>query len=182
VSGTRIGNELRLALREPDPAAALRSAAELGLAPWLDPDPERIARALEILPPDGDGALTVLAAAAAEPPPDLGLTAAESRAVETALRLRSAGLGGAPPSVAAASFDGAPLEAVAASGTPEAERWLREDRHRRLAITGEDLLAAGIPAGPELGRRLRAAREALLDGRVGDDPAAQLALALASRP
>ena len=41
VSGTRIGNELRLALAEADPVAALESAAELGLAPWLEVDRAR---------------------------------------------------------------------------------------------------------------------------------------------
>jgi len=182
VSGTRIGNELRLALAEDDPVAALDSAVELGLAPWLDVDRERIARALQILPPDGDRALAVLAAAARDPLPDLGFTAAAARGVTSALALRALDLDGAPPSVAARAFAAAPVEAVAATGTPEAERWLRTDRHRRLRITGQDLLAAGIPAGPELGRRLQAARDALVDGRVGDDAAAQLQVALASAP
>jgi tRNA nucleotidyltransferase (CCA-adding enzyme) len=180
VSGTRIGNELRLALGEPDPVATLQAVAELELAPWLDPDRTRIERALEILPEEGDRALTVLAAAAREPLPELGFTAPEVRAADKARALRSAPVPGASPSEAARAFDGAPVEAIAATGTPEAERWLRTDRHRRLAITGDDLLAAGIPAGPELGRRLRAAREALLDGRVGDDAEAQLQVALAS--
>jgi tRNA nucleotidyltransferase (CCA-adding enzyme) len=178
VSGTRIGNELRLALAEDDPVAALESAAELGLAPWLDIDRARIERALEILPPDGDRGLTVLATAAREAPPDLGFTAPALRAVAAALALRGRDLDGAPPSVAARAFDGAPVEAIAATGTAEAERWLRTDRHRRLAITGEDLLAAGVPAGPELGARLWAARAALLDGAVGEDAADQLGIAL----
>ncbi|HEV2785912.1 MAG TPA: hypothetical protein VGV67_05960, partial [Solirubrobacteraceae bacterium] len=52
VSGTRIGNELRLALREPDPVAALEAAVALGLAPWLAPDRTLAERALELLPPD----------------------------------------------------------------------------------------------------------------------------------
>ena len=178
VSGTRIGNELRLALEEADPVAALQSAVELGLAPWLDPDPARIARALEILPAEGDRALTVLAAAARHPLPELGFTASMVRAARAAPAPRA----GASPSEAAKAFDGVPVEAIAATGTPEAERWLRTDRHRRLAITGEDLLAAGVREGPELGQRLRAVREALLDGRVGDDREAQLGIALASPP
>jgi tRNA nucleotidyltransferase (CCA-adding enzyme) len=179
VSGTRIGNELRLALAEPDPVGALEQAVELGLAPWLQPNRDRIERALEILPEEGDRALTVLATAANEDLPDLGFTAGAVNAVRAARRLRGAQLDGAPPSEAARAFDNAPVEAIAATGTPEAERWLRTDRHRRLAITGEDLLAAGIPAGPDLGRRLQAARAALLDGRVGEDRAEQLRVALA---
>jgi tRNA nucleotidyltransferase (CCA-adding enzyme) len=180
VSGTRIGNELRLALAEDDPVAALESAAELGLAPWLDVDRARIERALAILPPEGDRGLTVLAAAAREALPELGLTGPAARAVALGLVLRGLDLRGASPSATARAFDGAPVEAVAATGTPEAERWLRADRHRRLAITGEDLLAAGVPAGPELGARLWAARAALLDGDVGEDAADQLQVALAS--
>jgi tRNA nucleotidyltransferase (CCA-adding enzyme) len=177
VSGNRIGNELRLALAEGP--AALQAAVELGLAPWLDVDAGRIERALAILPPDGDPPLTLLATAARDRLPTLGLTAYETRAVEKARALRDAPAD--PPSAAAAAFDGAPVEAVAATGSPQAERWLRADRHRRLAISGDDLVAAGIAPGPELGLRLRAAREALLDGDVGDDREAQLRVALASR-
>ena len=64
VSGARIGNELRLALAEPDPVAALEAAVRLGLAPWLAPDRERTAAALELLPAgEGRPDLVVLAAA-----------------------------------------------------------------------------------------------------------------------
>ncbi len=178
VSPARIGNELRLALTEPDPAAALQAAAELGLAPWLDVDRARIERAVEVVEQDEDRALTVLATVA-RGLPELGLPAAWTRALAAAARLRGQSLGGAAPAVAARAFDGAPPEAVAALGTPEAARWLRSDRHRRLAITGDDLLAAGVPRGPQIGARLLTARDALLDGRVGDDRAAQLAVALA---
>jgi tRNA nucleotidyltransferase (CCA-adding enzyme) len=181
VSATRIGNELRLALREDDPAAALGAAVELGLAPWLDVDRARIERALELLGEEGDPAVAVLAASARDGAlPELGLTVAETRAVRRAAALRRQDLAGAPASALAEAFDGAPVEAIAATGTAEAERWLRSDRHRRLRITGEDLLAAGVPRGPEVGRRLAAARAALLDGEVGDDAAEQLRIALAS--
>ena len=176
VSPARIGNELRLALAEPDPVAALRSAVELGLAPWLAVD-----GAVAPSVPDADPALTLLAAVARDLP-ELGLPAGWARTVATATALRGRVPAGAPASVAARAYDGAPPEAVAALGTPEAERWLRRDRHRRLAITGDDLIAAGVARGPELGARLLAVRDALLDGRVADDHAEQLALALASSP
>jgi tRNA nucleotidyltransferase (CCA-adding enzyme) len=182
VSATRIGNELRLALAEDDPGAALGSAVDLGLAPWLDVDRRRAARALDVLDGHGDPALAVLAATARGPLPDLGLTAAEARAAAAGEALRDLDLDGATPSQAARAFEGAPPEAVAAHGSEAARRWLDSDRHRRLAITGEDLLAAGVAPGPELGRRLQSARDALLDGRVGDDRAEQLELALASGP
>src|SRR6478609_5974688 len=65
VSGVRMGNELRLALREPDPTAALVEAASLGLLP---PGfaPVRPDEALELLPPgEGRPDLVILAASCA---------------------------------------------------------------------------------------------------------------------
>jgi tRNA nucleotidyltransferase (CCA-adding enzyme) len=47
----------------------------------------------------------------------------------------------------------------------------------RLEITGDDLLAAGVPQGPELGERLRRTLDRKLDGEIaGRD--AELAAAL----
>jgi tRNA nucleotidyltransferase (CCA-adding enzyme) len=59
-----------------------------------------------------------------------------------------------------------------------ARRWLMQTRHVRLEITGDDLLAAGIPAGPEIGRRLEAVLDLRLDGQIPADAQAQLAVAL----
>ena len=47
-----------------------------------------------------------------------------------------------------------------------ARRWLDELRHVRLEIDGDDLLAAGVAAGPAVGAGLAAARAAKLDGRA----------------
>jgi tRNA nucleotidyltransferase (CCA-adding enzyme) len=53
-----------------------------------------------------------------------------------------------------------------ALGDPAAaRRWLDEVRHRRLAITGHDIVAAGLK-GPAVGAALEAATEAMLDGRA----------------
>lgn len=71
----------------------------------------------------------------------------------------------------------APLEAVAlaaalaekqgpSSAAAAARRWLAELRKVQLEIDGEDLLAAGVPRGPEVGRRLRRALERKLDGKA----------------
>ncbi len=61
----------------------------------------------------------------------------------------------------------------------QARRWLGELRHVRLEIDGSDLLAAGVPQGPAVGRGLRAALAAKLDGHaVGRD--AELAVAVAA--
>jgi tRNA nucleotidyltransferase (CCA-adding enzyme) len=80
-----------------------------------------------------------------------------------------------------------PLEAVALGGALAAEGsaaataaadWLGRVRHVRLTITGDDLLAAGVPSGPELGRRLQAALWRKLDGELGAGPQAELDAAL----
>jgi tRNA nucleotidyltransferase (CCA-adding enzyme) len=78
----------------------------------------------------------------------------------------------------------APLEGVALAGALDddaaapARRWLAELRHVRLRIGGEDLLAAGVPEGPEIGRRLRLALRARLSGELPDEREAQLWAAL----
>ena len=48
----------------------------------------------------------------------------------------------------------------------------------RLEITGHDLLAAGVPPGPEVGERLARALDARLDG-AAPGREEQLAVALA---
>jgi hypothetical protein len=62
-----------------------------------------------------------------------------------------------------------------------AREWLEKLRHVRLAITGDDLLAAGIPAGPEIGDRLGAALDMRLDGELDDTREAELRAALEAR-
>jgi tRNA nucleotidyltransferase (CCA-adding enzyme) len=88
---------------------------------------------------------------------------------------------------------GAPLEAVAiaaaldqleppAPAARAAREWLEELRHIRLRITGDDLLSAGVASGPEVGRRLEAALDMRLDGKLDDTSEAQLQAALGKRP
>lgn len=76
------------------------------------------------------------------------------------------------PSEIAALLRGVPVEAVALAGALGAEvparRWLDELRHVALGIDGDDLLAAGIPQGPGVGRALAAALAAKLDGAAPD--------------
>jgi tRNA nucleotidyltransferase (CCA-adding enzyme) len=59
-----------------------------------------------------------------------------------------------------------------------ARRWLTEVRHVRLRINGDDLIAAGVPEGPELGRRLEKTLRKRLDGELADERTAQLRAAL----
>ncbi len=86
------------------------------------------------------------------------------------------------PSELRAAALGVPLEGVALAGalTGEgpAKQWLQETRHIALKITGDDLLTAGLPEGPEIGRRLEAVLELRLDGRLPDGREAELQAAL----
>jgi tRNA nucleotidyltransferase (CCA-adding enzyme) len=179
VSGDRLGAELRLALREPDPPAALRAARDLNprlLPEGFDPGPRGLGEALALLPPDGRPDLLTLAAATAGMDArallawldDMGFPASERDTVAAASRFST----GAPlraartPAEIARAACGAPVEAVALAGGENARRWLDDLRHVRLEIGGDDLLAAGVPQGPEIGARLRRALDRKLDGEV----------------
>jgi tRNA nucleotidyltransferase (CCA-adding enzyme) len=76
------------------------------------------------------------------------------------------------PSEMAAALAGAGPELVALAGAMGAEQaateWLERLRHVELEIDGRDLLAAGVPEGPRIGRGLEAALAAKLDGRAGN--------------
>ncbi len=183
VSASRIAAELRLALAEADPVAALEAAAGLGLAPWLAPDRALADRALALLPAgEGRRDLVVLAASLALLPDELELTAAE-RAIVAAC-LRAPALDGAPRAASqlARELRRLPVEAVALAGArgagEPARRWLEELRHVRLRITGDDLVAAGVAEGPAIGRRLQAALDLRLDGELGAGREAELRAAL----
>ncbi len=190
VSGDRLGAELRLALREPDPPAALQAARELNpalLPPGLELPPPGLAAALALLPAEGRADLLTLAAATAGLDVRTlrgwldawGFTADERNRVAAASRastwapLRSA----RTPAQVARAARGAPLEAVALAGGENARRWLEDLRHVRLDIDGNDLLAAGIREGPEVGARLQRALDRKLDGEVAGREA-ELAAAL----
>ena len=189
VSGSRLGAELRLLARERDPARALTGLRELGLDRALHPgfglEHEALARrGLALLATDGRPDRLVLALASrGVPEPELpalldwlafeagdrdAIVAAATRAQELAGALA----GAEAPSEIAAAVAGAPAELVALAGAlgPErqAREWLEHLRHVRVSIDGRDLLAAGVPEGPAIGRGLRAALAAKLDGRARD--------------
>lgn len=67
--------------------------------------------------------------------------------------------------------------AALAAGAQIVETWWNEWGPLVLDINGTDLVAAGVPPGPALGRGLRAARAAVLDGHA-DSRDQQLAVAL----
>ncbi len=68
----------------------------------------------------------------------------------------------------AAGRDPVELALARALGAGWLDRYLTEWRRVRLEIDGADLIAAGVGEGPALGRGLRAALGAKLDGEVGD--------------
>ena len=179
VSGDRLGTELRLALNEPDPLAALQAVRELNpayLPVGFDARPRALADALALLPPEGRADLLTLAACTAAMDArallawldDMGFVAAERDLVAAASRFST----GAPLRAARTNAEiaraarGAPIEAVALAGGENARRWLDELRAVRLEINGDDLLAAGIPEGPEIGTRLQRTLDRKLDGEL----------------
>ncbi|HKH79460.1 MAG TPA: hypothetical protein VJ996_05520, partial [Solirubrobacteraceae bacterium] len=119
---------------------------------------------LEFVAPDRD---RVAAAATAVP----RLVDELPGAAERPSQLRTAVAGIPPEGIALAG-------GVSESATEPARRWLSELRYVRLEITGDDLLAAGIPEGPEIGWRLEAVLKLRLDGELAGGREAELAAAL----
>jgi len=73
------------------------------------------------------------------------------------------GRGGAGAGPTTAGGGARPVAGGCPAGRGEArDRW----RTLTLAIGGADLVAAGVAPGPAIGRALRAARGAVLDGRA----------------
>ena len=173
----RMGSELLLLLEEPDPVAALVALDALGVTdPGLRVEPDLLRSALALLPDDGSRTHLLLAA--------LGRHADRSRLKSwlAGIHLRGADavldaaagpealaslLRGAAPSELHRLLHRLPPEAVALAGAlgaeEEARAWLERHRLVHLRITGDDLVAAGVPRGPEVGRRLEAALARKLD-------------------
>ena len=165
VSGDRLGRELRLLLDEPHPA---RQLERHGIGEALLPG---------FLPVDIDASpLAKLAACCtgvedlSQRLDDLGFTAHDRKIVVAAARAPAV-----PDSDAELwrAFRRLPPEAAEVAG---ARRWLDEVRHRTLAITGDDLVAAGV-SGAAVGEALERATVAMLDGNAPDRES-QLAAAL----
>jgi tRNA nucleotidyltransferase (CCA-adding enzyme) len=187
VTGPRIGAELRMLAREHDPVRALRCLRSLRLDTAIHPgfglvDEDVARRASELLPDDGRRDRLVLAVAARGlPGGEIGelldrlAFEAEDRDVIREAATRADGLAAAlraasAPSEIARAAAGAPVELVALAGAlgprEAAREWLDHLRHVRLSIDGRDLLEAGVPEGPAIGRGLRAAMAAKLDRRA----------------
>jgi tRNA nucleotidyltransferase (CCA-adding enzyme) len=189
VTGSRLGAELRLLLREPQPAALLalerHGVGRALLGDEFRVDPEVVTRAQALTPPDARVDLVALAATipgAVGPRLDhLAFPAAERDVVA-----RAAAASPLRPSADVELWRllrREPAEVVAVAGArgdaAPARRWLDEVRHRRLAITGDDIVAAGL-SGPAVGEALDAATAAMLRGEAPGREE-QLAAALGRR-
>lgn len=117
----------------------------------------------------------------------LALAGADRAALERwpqTRRVISAGFAALPRSAQRARLAGRSRdEAIAAAALlsrrdAAALRTAWERPQPRLAITGADLIARGIPAGPAIGRALAATLSARENGRIGSHPADELAYAL----
>jgi tRNA nucleotidyltransferase (CCA-adding enzyme) len=214
VSRARIGAELRLALAEPNPVAALLALQSLGVLAALHEaltlDPRVALRALSTLPECEEASPRVLLLASLLLPGQdydatdyqtrlrvlldaLEFPATErERAVHSALlapRIAERLAAARRPSQIYEISHQEPLEAVALAGAlaeergqrgaaDAARRWLAELRHVRLEIGGENVLAAGVAPGPDVGRGLRRALLRKLDGEL-DGREQELAAAVA---
>jgi tRNA nucleotidyltransferase (CCA-adding enzyme) len=202
VSGARIRDELMDLLRETDAPSGIQRMRELeihsALHPELDPDPELVASAaLGATAIGADRGIAALAALIEEAPEkldlwlgDLHLLAEERDAAARAARV-------APriamalrerehsPSELRALLGREPLEALALALALRAPsepvlRWISDLRPVQLEISGADLLAAGVPEGPALGRALDETLNRKLDGLLsGRDAELETALLLA---
>jgi tRNA nucleotidyltransferase (CCA-adding enzyme) len=186
VSGARVGDELRLLLGEATAVEALARAAALGLDRGLHPSLQVSSGAAAAgtmdLPRGARRDLVLLAGCCADfERDDLRawldrlewtasdrdrIVAAAIDAPELARRLADARR---PSEIAALARERPPEQLAMAAmlgAGPRVEEWDRELHDVRLEISGEDLIAAGVPEGPRVGRGLAAALAAKLDGSV----------------
>jgi tRNA nucleotidyltransferase (CCA-adding enzyme) len=176
VSKDRIDAELRRLLSEDAaPEAALR-LHRWGLA-GVDADAsERLGAGFALLA-DGDWA------AAVDRPAALRQALLPSEDARRAASLL-AGPRPARPSKGIEAVRGVPpdhLFVARIAGADWLDDWARHWRKVRLEIAGEDLLEAGVPQGPAVGRGLEAALAAKIDGEISTrDEELRVALAAAA--
>lgn len=173
VSEDRIQNELRRIAAEEDPARALRLLVDWGVMPTLDPAaPERVAEVVRLAsdPPWSDWVdrdLAVMLAIVRPLPQIRELVSAEPERPSDAFRL-------------AQTWDPAQLLVARALGAEWLDDYAEKWRAVTLEITGEDLIAAGVPEGPAIGHGLEAALSGKLDGELsGREQELQIALTAA---
>ena len=187
VSGQRVRDELLDLLGEQDAPTGLARLRELGIDravhPAFDADPELAAEAaLRAAETAADRRLAALAALVSRAPDDLEPwvdslalgRGARDRVVAAARQgpaLPRALRADPPASAIHALLSCEPAETLAvalAYGAPAEpiHRFLTELQGAHLEITGDDLIAAGVPEGPLIGQALNEVLRMKLDGRV----------------
>ncbi|HKH45396.1 MAG TPA: polya polymerase, partial [Thermoanaerobaculia bacterium] len=110
------------------------------------------------------------------------LTGLPERLARARDSLAAAGLPAHRAVEAVEDLSGEELLLLLAEGDEEVRAWVRriltDLRHLELKIRGADLVAAGVPQGPEIGRALEATRRARLDGVIGEGREEELEFAL----
>jgi tRNA nucleotidyltransferase (CCA-adding enzyme) len=159
VSTERLEAELRRLASEPEARRGFELLDEWGLVEPAPGAPQLVDAVAELLTaePWRDVA----------PRHDAVLAAALGRGLSRARELVSPAP--ARPSEAverARGRSGVELALARALGAEWLDRYVAQWRHVRLEIDGNDLLAAGIPEGPAVGRGLARALRAKLDGEV----------------
>ena len=199
VSGHRVADELMDLLAEVEVARAVERLADLGLDRALDPalaaDADLVASAALACSECGaDRALAALAALVAREPEtltpwveSLGLARSDRERVLAAAR-KAPGLVAPlrtdlPPSAVHALLRCEPPETLSlalALGAPARPilGFLADLRSVRLEITGTDLIEAGVPSSPAIGRALDEVLRMKLDGELDGGREDELARAL----
>jgi len=193
LSGTRVRNEFELMLGEPTRIELIRMSEEIGLLGAISPGLRIGTKALQVLESQTeDGSVSTeipdLIALLT-----FGLN--EDEASQTVERFDGPTGWGAPivgnarlakhvavldqpdiqPSEVAEILRPIPLESIRAyiaAGPPLPRRdqlikYIEKIRFVKPELTGDDLIAAGIPEGPAMGQLLDIVRRAKLDGQVG---------------
>jgi tRNA nucleotidyltransferase (CCA-adding enzyme) len=158
VSADRREAELLRLAAEPEAARALELLAEWGLVEPREGGVDSAAKVGELLasPPWNEVAprdRAVLAAALGPPGAESTLAAARPERPSEAVAL-------------AAGRSEVELALARAMGAAWLDRYLTEWRTVQLEIDGEDLIGAGIPQGPAVGRGLAEALRRKLDGEI----------------
>jgi tRNA nucleotidyltransferase (CCA-adding enzyme) len=192
IGGERIRREIELIILEPTAGEALEAAARSGALqlahPALSWDDVRSEALANPVPPRIPRLPYGFALLAANASPDearliiarLRLTRDEAAAVAAVASMRKI----APmlrrpdvkPSGVVVLLDRFPLAAVAACASVETDviarrlalRYLEEWRHVTPMLRGDELIAIGVPAGPQVQHGLQLIRAARLDGWASD--------------
>ncbi len=158
VSSERVEAELRRIASEDDPLGGLELADAWGLLAIGAGALELVGAVSELLRVSPWRQITTLGDA---------LIAVMRGRVERARALASQRPEGAAQAVAAArGHTGVELALARGLGAAWLDRYVSEWRAVRLEISGTDLLRAGVPEGPAVGRGLGAALRAKLDGET----------------